>query len=127
MSSRIKKTNELKLVVDNDNKDVGRLDIVDKSSHPRLKPKWRDPDDGDWLSPLASIPGTQFKARDKVQGRRWQVIEFTCLGKMLGDVYLSPAPMMDDPKTWFWVDPVVFCKEWEFRGVTEIPEGTADV
>lgn len=112
---------DLKLVVDNENKDLGRLDINEPKRQPRLKPKWRDPDGEDWLSPLARNPGTQFKARDKIQGRRWQVIEFACLGKLLGDVMLCPVQFIEDPKTWFWVDPITFCKEWEFRGVTEIP------
>ena len=119
--SAIKTSADLKLIVNNQDKDQGRLDIDDKPRHPRLKPDWRGPDGDDWLSPLARIPGTKFKARDKVQGRRWQVLEFTCLGKMLGDVYLAPAPFIEDTKSWFWVDPLIFCKEWEFRGVTEIP------
>jgi len=107
----------LELVVNNDEK--GRLDI-DEPKHVRLKPDWKGPN-GDWLTPLAMHPGTQFKCRDKVMGRAWQVLEFAALGKLLGDVLICPAIFIQDPKAWFWVDPVIFCQEWEFRGVTEIP------
>ena len=110
---------KLELVVDNTDKEEARLDIEDTKDHPRLKLDWRGPTSTDWLSNLSV--GTEFKCRDLIQGRRWQVIEFTHLGKLKGDVLLCPTVFIEDPKAWFWVDPVIFCKEWEFRGVIEIP------
>jgi hypothetical protein len=90
----------------------------------RLAPK--QPEDGDWLSPLKA--GTEFKCRDKT-GRtpRWLVNEFTHCGKLKGDVLLSPTVTLNDPKSWFWVEPTEFCKQWEFRGVIEEPEVKDDL
>lgn len=111
---------KLEIVVNNDNEE---LDLPAKAVHP--KNDWRGPPDIDWLSPMSA--GTEFKCHDKLMGRRWQVMEFTHLGKLKGDVLLSPTVFIDDPKAWFWVEPVSFCKEWEFRGVIEIPGETSDV
>lgn len=96
---------------------------------PKLKLAYSGPKDGgpDWLSGMEC--GTEFKCRDKT-GRtpRWLVVEYTHMGKLKGDVLLCPTVRLNNPDSWFWVDPVAFCKEWEFRGVIEVPEGqTAEV
>lgn len=95
-----------------------------KRKLPIPKPAWKGPEEGDWLSPLK--PGTEFKCRDKT-GRtpRWLVNEFTHCGKLKGDVLLSPTVTLQDPKSWFWVEPVEFCKQWENRGVIAEP-GTVE-
>lgn len=86
---------------------------------PKTAPK--EPSEGDWLSGM--ICGTEFKCRDKT-GRtpRWLVQEFTQMGKLKGDVLLSPTVTIQDPKGWFWVEPVEFCRQWEFRGIIEEPK-----
>jgi hypothetical protein len=110
----------LELVVNNDRPE---LDLDDSVVHPQTKPDWFGPNGIDWLSPLAAHPGTQFKAKDLLAGRRWQVMEFAVLGKFKRDVLICPAVLIQDIKTWSWVDPLAFCNEWEFRGVTEVPGG----
>lgn len=92
---------------------------------PMLKLAPKGPEEGDWLSPLKS--GTEFKCRDKT-GRqpRWLVNEFTHCGKLKGDVLLTPTVTLNDPKSWFWVEPVEFCKQWEFRGIIEEPSNEAE-
>lgn len=89
---------------------------------PISKPNMKGPEgEGDWLSPLEC--GTEFKCRDKT-GRtpRWLVMEYTHMGKLLGDVLLCPSVSINNPHTWFWVEPIEFCKQWEFRGVIQEPE-----
>src|SRR6266436_2950040 len=88
---------------------------------PIPKPKMKEPPEGDWLSPLEC--GTEFKCRDKT-GRtpRWLVMEYTHMGKLKGDVMLSPSYNINNPQSWFWVEPIEFCKQWEFRGVIQEPQ-----
>lgn len=88
---------------------------------PKLNLDLGGPTDGDWLSSMTS--GTEFKCRDKTgRSPRWLVNEFTHMGKLKGDVLLAPTVQLRDPKSWFWVDPIEFCKQWEFRGIIEIPD-----
>ena len=118
-----KEATGIKIVVNNDKPE---FDLADQKDQAILKPDWIGPDGTDWLSPLARQPGTQFKARDRLSGRRWQVIEFAVLGKLKGDVLLAPPAFVRDVTTWFWVDPINFCKDMEFRGVTEVPGDDTD-
>lgn len=92
-----------------------------KDRIPIPKPAWKGPVETDWLSPLAC--GTEFLCRDKTgRNPRWLVNEFTHCGKIHGNVLVSPTVTLQDPKTWFWVEPVEFCKQWEFRGIIEEPK-----
>lgn len=95
-------------------------DTSDDLTLPIPKPMMKEPTEGDWLSPLEC--GTEFKCRDKT-GRtpRWLVMEYTHCGKLKGDVLLSPSYSLNNPSSWFWVEPVEFCKQWEFRGVIQEP------
>ncbi len=104
----------LKLVVNNNKTE-------EEEEQPQLKPDWRGPIDGDWLSGMKT--GTEFLVRDKT-GRfpRWVVHEFTHAGKLKGNVLICPTATLNDPKTWQWVDPVEFCRAFEFRGIVEVPE-----
>lgn len=98
--------------------DDNVISLDEARKHPVPKVDFRGPDGIDWLSSM--VPGTEFLCRDKT-GRtpRWLVIDYTHLGKLKGNVWLSPTVTVNDARTWFWVDPVAFCREWEFRGVVE--------
>lgn len=103
-------------------------DNSDDLTLPIPKPMMKEPPEGDWLSPLEC--GTEFKCRDKT-GRtpRWLVMEYTHMGKLKGDVLLSPSYSIQNPGSWFWVEPIEFCKQWEWRGVIQepqIPQGSGD-
>ena len=96
-------------------------DNVLQFKKPLLKLAPKDPtDDGDWLSGMKV--GTEFKAHDKLRDPSWLVRDLTYLGKLKGDVYLCPTNALQDSKQWFWVNPVAFCREWEFRGIIEEPQ-----
>ena len=100
----------LKLVVNNDPEEEG---VVIPA-----KPGEGGPRDGDWLTPMPS--GTEFLVRDKTGHQpRWLVNEFTHGGLMRGNVMIIPTKTMQDIRTWFWVDPIEFCKAFEFRGIIE--------
>jgi hypothetical protein len=112
----------LKLVVSNEDEPSTDLTLAIP------KPSMKEPPEGDWLSPLEC--GTEFKCRNKT-GRSppWLVLEYTHMGKLKGDVLLCPTVSINNPTSWFWVEPVMFCREWEFRGVIsqpELPEETQD-
>lgn len=111
-----------KIMEDQENKDSNVFDLADRRKYPLLKVDSKDPPSGDWLSHMKN--GTEFKCRDKTgRNPRWLVHDFTYLGKLKGDVYLSPTVSLANNNTWFWVDPKLFCIEWEFRGIIEEPEG----
>lgn len=96
-------------------------DNSDDLTLPVPKPMMKEPPEGDWLSPLEC--GTEFKCRDKT-GRtpRWLVMEYTHMGKLKGDVLVCPSYSINNPASWFWVEPIEFCKQWEFRGVIQEPQ-----
>ena len=100
----------LELVVNNEEEDIER---------PALKPDWMGPID--WLSPMPS--GTEFLCRWLVADNKWKLWAFTHGGKLHGNVLLCPTMTLNDDRTWQWVDPIEFCKAWEFRGILEVPDG----
>ena len=111
-----------------ENKDDNVFDLAARREQPKLKVDWRGPDDKDWLSTLSS--GTEFWCKDRT-GRtpKWSVQDFTHCGKLKGYVLLAPTVTLQDPRTWFWVEPVSFCKDWDFLGIieeTEIPHGPGE-
>lgn len=104
----------LELVVNNEIEEEGL-------PQPVLKPAWRGPKDGDWLSPMKC--GTEFLVRSKVgEAPKWLLHEFTHGGKIHGNVLICPTPTLNDPRTWKWVDPIEFCKSFELRGILEEPK-----
>lgn len=113
------KKSPLKLVVSNEDKTSDDLTL------PIPKPKMKEPTEGDWLSGLEC--GTEFKCRNK-SGRSppWLVMEYTHMGKLRGDVLLCPTYSINNPSSWFWVEPISFCREWEFRGVISEPDLSAE-
>lgn len=90
----------------------------------RPKPAMKEPPSGsDWLSAIKS--GTEFLTRDKFASLtpRWVVLEWIHGGlHPTGNVLLIPAKSPNDTKTWQWVDPVEFCRMFEFRGIIWEPE-----
>lgn len=85
----------------------------------------RPPGDEDWLSGMAV--GTEFLARLKrmPEAQAWILQRFMQAGGKNGNILIIPMegeePVPDD-KRWLWVDPVAFCKAWEFKGFLLIPE-----
>jgi hypothetical protein len=113
-----KEMNEVPRIIEETEKET---DNVIPFERPILKLAPTEPNGGDWLSGFE--PGTEFKCRDKTgRNPRWLINDFTYLGMLKGDVYLSPTVTLSEAKTWFWVDPKAFCKEWEFRGIIEEPK-----
>ena len=92
----------------------------EKGAHPR--PMWKDPPIGDWLSRMKTW--TEFAFRDPLGKHfpRWCVQDFKHLGLHIsGNVLLCPTRELNNTKSWVWVDPVEFCKTFEFRGIIHEP------
>jgi len=105
----------LKLVVNNNKTEEEELE------QSRLAPDWRGPKDGDWLSPMKS--GTEFLVRGKTLGQpRWLLTEFTHGGKLKGNVLICPTSSLNNPATWMWVDPIEFCRAFEWRATLAVPD-----
>jgi hypothetical protein len=83
----------------------------------------------DFMSDMKS--GTEFLCRDKMgYTPKWLVVEWIFAGlHHTGNVLLIPTKSANDPKTWIWVDPVEFCKAFDFRGIIEEPvdNGRSDI
>lgn len=78
----------------------------------------------DYLSDMKS--GTEFLVRDKTGiTPRWLVVEWVNGGlHSTGNVLLIPTKSANDVRTWIWVDPIEFCKAFEFRGIIEENDGS---
>jgi hypothetical protein len=75
------------------------------------------PTDGDWLTPMKI--GTEFLVRPKVQ-KTWILAKFMQAGCKNGNVLVIPmkGEEVTAPEAeWVWVDPIEFCKFWEFKGL----------
>lgn len=100
----------LKLVVNNDEEDLPQ---------PKTKRGGRGGGSRDYLSPMKC--GTEFLVRGN-NHFAWLLNEFMHAGKKEGNVLLIPHGMMNEPKQWIWVDPVLFCVHFELRAILEVPE-----
>ena len=94
---------------------------------PRLKFKVKDrPPTDDWLSSMK--PGTEFVTYFRQGTINWLLSEWTFLGwkeglEGTGGVcWIVPTQEINNIKEWKPVDPINFCKAFELRGITEIPE-----
>lgn len=90
----------------------------DQPDQPVLKTNPKGPQDHDWLSPMVS--GTEFLCKMKM--RSWLIFEYTHGGKKEGNVLLLPTMSLQDTRTWFWVDPIEFCRQFELRCILGVPE-----
>lgn len=73
--------------------------------------------DVDWLSPMKV--GTEFLVRPKVQ-KTWVLAKFMHAGCKDWNVLVIPmkGEEVTSPESeWIWVDPVEFCKFWDFKGI----------
>jgi hypothetical protein len=102
----------LELVVNNTTEE-------DQLPIPIPQPKGKGPSNTDWLSGMVS--GTEFLCKHKIQST-WMLTEFTHGGLKHGCVLLIPTVTLNDPRTWMWVDPVLFCAAFELRAILEVPE-----
>lgn len=107
-------------------KDLEMLKLVagkdfeeNELEQPTPKTKGKGPPGWDWLSPMKS--GTEFLCKMKGQ-RTWLIFEYTHGGKKEGNVLLLPTMSLQDTRTWFWVDPVEFCRQFELRCILEEPD-----
>ena len=99
--------------------DENVVDLEDFKA--KLKTGGRVPPSGDWLTPMKI--GSEFLVRPKTQ-QSWLLAKFMQAGVKNGNVLLIPmrGEAADTPETeWIWVDPIEFCKWWEFRGYVLVP------
>jgi hypothetical protein len=101
----------LELVVNNEPEEN-----VLPSPVPKFKAK--PPSGTDYLSGMKS--GTEFLCKPFTSN--WQLVEFTHAGLKEGCVLLIPTSTLQDPRTWIWVDPPLFCAAFELRAILLEPE-----
>lgn len=89
----------------------------------KLKTASKEPPTGpEWLSSIKT--GSEFLTRDIFGSLtpRFLVLEWIHGGlHQTGNVLLIPSKTPNDTKTWQWVDPVEFCKVFEYRGTLYVP------
>lgn len=80
----------------------------------------------EWLTNMKM--GSEFLVRPLSQ-KTWVLAKFMFAGNKIQASYTNTLliPMKgesvsQDESEWMWVDPVEFCKFWEFRGYILVPE-----
>jgi len=96
-----------------------KLVVNNQDEEPLLQTAGKGPRSGDYLSKMKC--GTEFLVKHKLQST-WMLSEFTHGGLKEGCVLLCPTVTLNDPRTWMWVDPTLFCNAFELRAILEEPD-----
>lgn len=97
------------------------LDLEERRKLKKVAIGGGNPPDVDWLSPMKT--GSEFLVRPKQQ-KTWILAKFMQAGCKEGNVLVIPmkGEEVTAPEAeWLWVDPVEFCRFWEFRGYVLVP------